>query len=493
MFFRSPEKYKKLLKSFKEELLFPLKEIQSSYVEFRSFLDAHEEQFKNFDKSAVENELKSTKKILQKVLKYEQNLEKLAPSNHKERVECYRSYISDCGDDLEEEYIQVLHERTITACCLNESVWKDYLSYIQNRSKDWKPTSANKSFLFRQTDLDIVNRGLKNCSWSADLCIEKMRIFEKMKEPRTEVQKILETACTIEYNSPEPMVKVWMEYLSYLVRVTDFKQEKEVDILRNNFNLGWTALGRQWGLLADPDCEILKFWGRVEYTKFEDHMEGKQLWNTVMESNENSMKSGLWIEYANLEYHGRGVEAARNIYKRALKIGELNDLPSVSSSWTQMERCNGSLEHLKYCQEVCERVKRQYYRNDRSFSNKRSNFQNKDAPPRNLKRNRDDDNNEASKNSASPRKIQKENPAKEDSEMFEKPAIPKPKHDSNNGNSKPEVAEMEIDTSKDNVRVFFSNLEFNVTTQDLITTFPEIKIVNFEMIMNALGKSRGFG
>ena len=56
-----------------------------------------------------------------------------------------------------------------------------------------------------------------------------------------------------------------------------------------------------------------------------------------------------------------------------------------------------------------------------------------------------------------------------------------------------EIAEVEIDTTKDNVRVFFSNLEFNVTTQDLITTFPEIKIVNFEMIMNPLGKSRGFG
>lgn len=465
----SPEKFKKVMKRFKEELLLPLSQMQLTYTEFREFVDKYGSEIPNFDRSSVEAEVKDTKKILQKVSPFEQKLAKLETKSHQERVGIFKNYINECADDLEEEYVQVLYERMVTSCCLNETVWKEYLSYVQNRSKDWSPVESNKSTIFRQKEIDIVNRGLRNCNWSADLYIEKMRILESNKEPRQEIQKILETACAIEYTNAEPIVKVWLEYLSYLVRVTNFSDDKEKEILKKNFNLAWNTLGWQYGYLADCDCEILKFWGRIEYTKLEDGNQGKQLWNTVMESNENYAKTGLWIEFAQLEQQHRGIEAARLVFKRALKTFDLNDLAAMASAWIRFERCNGSLDHLRYCQETCEKMFHQLRK--KSFGVKRKPDGKKDG-----KRKADDETSQKSKKAKEATNV--------DKEEFQKLAISK---------SKDEVEKPEIDPTKDSVRVFFSNLDYNVTTKDLEEGFPEITIVSFNLITTGKGKSRGFG
>lgn len=466
----SPEKFKKIVKRFKEELLLPLGQMQLTYTEFRDFVEKHSAELPNFDRNSIEVEVKDTKKIHQKVLPFEQKLAQLEEKSHKERVDIFKSYIDECADDLEEEYVQILHERMITSCCLNESVWKEYLSYIQNRSKDWSPVEYNKSKIFIQNEMDIVERGLRNCSWSADLYVEKMRILETNKESREEVQKIVEQACAIQYNSAEPIVKIWLEYLSYLNRVTNYADDKEKEILRKNFNLAWNTLGWQYGNLADCDCEILKFWGRIEYTKLEDINQGKQLWNTVMESNDNFMKTGLWIEFAQLEQQHRGVEAARLIFKRALKINELNDLPAMASSWIRFERCNGSFDHLRYSQEMCEKMLHQHRK--KSYAAKR-----KSDPKKDGKRKAEDEAPQASKKLKEATTVHKEE--------FQKLSISKPSN---------EVTEKaEIDPTKDHVRVFFSNLDYNVTTEDLKEAFPEITIINFNVITTGKGKSRGFG
>jgi squamous cell carcinoma antigen recognized by T-cells 3 len=56
-----------------------------------------------------------------------------------------------------------------------------------------------------------------------------------------------------------------------------------------------------WGVLADSNCEILQFWGRLEYGICEDMVKGRDLWTTVLESSDNALNCGLWIQLANLE------------------------------------------------------------------------------------------------------------------------------------------------------------------------------------------------
>lgn len=472
----TPEKYKKVVKNFKQELLLPLSHMQTTYKEFREFLDTHSDKLPNFDRSSTEMEFKETRQILQKVLPFEMKLNRLESKSHQERVDTFLSYIANLADDLEEEGIQVLYERMITACCLNESVWKEYLSYATHRStkKTWSPVDSNTSHIFRQTELDIINRGLKNCTWSAILYVEKMRIFEIKKESREDIQKILEEACLVKYSSAEPITKIWIEYLSYLVRITDYSEEKQVEILRSNFDLAWKNLGYQYGSEADAECEILRFWGCVEYTKMKDVNQGRQLWNTVMESSDNNAKTALWLEFANLEHQNRNADAARLIFKRALKVQDLNDLPSISSSWIRFERLHGTLEHLKYCQDVCEKALALSRRRGAGFKRKEG--------KKDMKRKADDgDDGGPVKKTKAATTVDKD----EFQKLSLKPVAP-------NAVVKSEGGE-EIDTSKDNRRVFLSNLDYNVTDEDLREHFPELTITNFNVITGGKGKSRGFG
>ena len=141
--------------------------------------------------------------------------------------------------------------------------------------------------------------------------MEKMRIAEKMELAKQEVQNIAEFALAAGFQSPEPLVTVWLEYLSYLCRNINFGSEKEVKMLRATFTLAWDSLGRQFGELADPNCEILQLWGRLEYGPLNDSVKGKELWTTVMESSDNGTKSGLWVEFAHLELQKKGIDGGR--------------------------------------------------------------------------------------------------------------------------------------------------------------------------------------
>lgn len=483
---------KRVVKKFKEELLLPLNDMKITYTEYREFLEKHSEFVKNIDKDSIEEEVKNTRKILQRVQNYEQKLEKLDDKAHQERISIFRNYIENCEDDLEEEYVQILYERMVAACCLNESVWKSYIKYIQNRPKDWKPLDSNKSKIFLQTELDVINRALRNCTWSADLYIEKMRIFELNNKTREEIQQILEKACAVQYNNADPLVKVWLEYLSYLIRVTNFDDEKQKEILRNNFDLSWHTLSYTFDNLADCDCEILKLWGKIEYTKLDDIDHGRQLWNTVMDSNENYKKAALWIEFSTLELYSRGLDAAKNIFKRALKINDLDDLPGMASYWLRFERVNCcSVESIKACQEMCDKALQHYRR--RLMKEKRKfedTSENKGSGGGVKRKAHNDDNKDDEDDEDYHSKNKKHAPGRKTpdfaKEEFQKLSISSKKiEDQSNENV--------IDDSKDNVRVFLSNLAFNITIDELRKGFPEITIVNFEMVKSKEGKSLGYG
>lgn len=128
-----------------------------------------------------------------------------------------------------------------------------------------------------------------------------------MELPKQECQNIAETAFTATFNQPDGYFTIWMEYLSYLRRNTDLANDKEVECLRANFSLGWDSLEKCG---ADPNAELLKMWGQLEYIQLNNFVKGKELWTIVMQNYSNAGKSALWVEFAHLELK-KGVDAAR--------------------------------------------------------------------------------------------------------------------------------------------------------------------------------------
>lgn len=278
---------------------------------------------------------------MQKILPFEQRLAELDAKSHQNRAAIYFEYI-ECGRHfLNDRIVQVLYERMVTDCCLNGefgfvscdmlslvvtlfiasihhcflflvTCWLSYVKYIQGRDRDETPQTngVEKPYLYSQTGWDIINRAIRNCTWTASVYIEKMRIAERMELNRDEVKAVLENALTAGFATAEQYVSIWLEYLSYLRRNTAFTCEKECEIIRATFTMAWDLLGRQFGVLADCECEILQFWGRLEYGPLNGLAKGKELWTTVMESADNATKSALWIEFAHLEMK-KGPDGAR--------------------------------------------------------------------------------------------------------------------------------------------------------------------------------------
>ncbi|XP_058449603.1 squamous cell carcinoma antigen recognized by T-cells 3 [Malaya genurostris] len=489
---QSPDQLNQLARIYERELKIPLKNMEDSYIEYKLLCEKHKEVLQDLNPEKFERRYKQAKELLQRMLPFEEKLTALEPHCHQERAELYRLYIKECRSQLADDELQVLYERSVTDCCLDPTMWTDYLKYLDKYPPDLDENPVSP--VFSQTPADIVNRALRNCPWSAELYVEKMRIVEREKRPKEDILKIMEEVATVEFQAPEPAVKVWLEYLTYLRRHADFEDEKERDILRSNFELAWNQLGRTWGELADPECKILQFWGRLEYGQLGDLIKGRDLWQNVMDSSDNCTRAGLWIEYAELESK-RGLDAVRKLYRKAIGSVALNDPETLAAAWMRFERCNGTLEQLTVCQEICTATVQAYYRTlnqSRTAKGRRSDPKKEPTEPskkKPTKRSLDDDDDDAGES--------KEGHFKKPKTPIG-PSLPKKVDSSLEENTKrirleEPPAGKEKDTFNDNRRLFFSNLSFDATEEQIRATFPELAFKSIELVHGSSGKSRGFG
>ncbi|XP_061387180.1 squamous cell carcinoma antigen recognized by T-cells 3 [Musca vetustissima] len=473
------------IQSFLKELRYPLNQMEESYIEFKVYYEKNKELFadrQDIDWEAIDAKYFKAKEHLKKILPYEEKLQTLGANLYRERAEVYFDYIKESDKYLDENVLQTIYERMVAECCLNADCWLKYIDFIDYRDEFGRPKDLQKLPLFEQTPDDICQRALRNCTWSPELYIKRIQILEKMDRSKTEVQEVLESAAVAGFQTPEPAVTVWLEYLTYLRRHTDWTDPDECDIIRKNFNLAWTILGQQWGVLADCNCEILQFWGRLEYGPLQDPKKGKELWTTVMESADNALKSGLWIEFALLEMR-RDLEATRRLFSKALNTPGLDNPLVITSAWERFERCNGNVKTLNNCLKECNTFKQQYsVQASTTFAQQKSQ---KSSTKTATKRK---SNNQTESTSAPPSKQTKfgdEQPAPTTSQ-------------SKVGDAKKEATfkeheNQEIDLSKDHLRIFLSNLDYNLTEDEIREELPELNIVDIELIRSGNGRSRGFG
>lgn len=271
------------IESFLTELRYPHVDMEESFIEFKVFYEKNKETLSHKIKwEDVERRYFRAKEQLQKILPFEEKLKTFAEHAYREKADTYFEYIEAADKLLDENVLQTIYERMVAECCLNADCWLKYIKFIEYRDEYGPPDELPAFNPFNQTADDISKRALRNCSWSPELYIKRMRLFEKMGKTKEEIQEILEGAVAAGFQTPEPTVLIWLEYLTYLRRHTDWRNENECDTLRKTFNLAWTILGQQWGVLADCNCEILQFWGRLEYGPLQDSKRGKELWTTVM-------------------------------------------------------------------------------------------------------------------------------------------------------------------------------------------------------------------
>lgn len=477
------EKLSLNIQSYLRQLKLPLLDMEDIYIEFKVAYEQNKPTspaYSSLDWEAIENDYFRAKRHLQKILPHEQKLLEIDEKFYREKADIYRVYIKESDKFLDENILQTLYERLVADCCLNADCWFEYISFLDYRDEFERPKELQDLAIFRQNAVDVSNRALRNCSWNEKLYIKRMQLLENMDKSRQEIQEVLESSLSVGFQTPEPVVAIWLEYLSYLRRCTNYEDEEDCEILRRNFNLCWNSLGQQWGVLADCNCEILQFWGRLEYGPLQDPKKGKELWSTVMESSDNATKSGLWIEFSQLELR-RDLDATRKLFRKALNAQDLDNPYVIISAWQRFERCNGSIRTMAACQKDCDEFLKVYQQNLKDISIKLEQKQKTDRKGKDRKRKTSD---------LSQETTNQEKKIKVEPEVGVQ--IPSKEGKSTGGSFK-EHENQEIDLTKDHLRIFVSNLDYNLNEDEVKEQLAELRISSINLIRSVNGRSRGFG
>lgn len=187
------------------------------------------------------------------------------------------------------------------------SCWLKYVKYLQHRSDSTPIAENEKSLVFSQNVLDVLNRALRNCSWSHELYTAKLNEAEKQNLPKAEITEIAQQAFEATNSDAVGHLNIWLQYLSFIKRSTNVSNEKDVQLLRKTMELGVDALARR---SADPENQFDRLCARIEYDVLKDAAQGYEYFNGAVMNPNNNYKANLWIEFAYLEA-SKSIDAAR--------------------------------------------------------------------------------------------------------------------------------------------------------------------------------------
>lgn len=199
----------------------------------------------------------------------------------------------------------------------------------------------------------------------------------------------------------------------------------------------------------------------------------------------------------------------RRIYRKAIGVADIDDIHTMISAWTRLERCYGTLDQLKSCQKHCQSALQAH--NDRF---KASKFQKKthNSSPAATKHSSKDKPGVKGKSGDGKNARSSIGAGKPDEKQAHKgvKSNDSRKHkltaDADDASSKSKRAKTELSahgeqqrsqsapsSEKDAVTVFISNLPYDITADEIIAAYPELKIKNVDLMTSPNGRGRGFG
>lgn len=274
---------------FRRQLACPLLDMKKTYEEYQSWHTEDDTEAVIDDKIVLRGyEQASTK--LNLLIPYEEKLN--STQGESELLDAYKGYLLYEKQQHDPGRITVLYERAVTDLSLEESIWLDYLIYLEDTIKI-------------ESVLDqVYQRASRNIPWCPKVWQKWIRFYEKWERPILEVQKLLENALSNGFSMAEDYRNLWITYLEYLrrriERCSDEEKEKHLDVIRNTFNRACEHLAKYFGLDGDPNCVILQYWARTEAIHANNMEKARTLWADIL-SQGHSATVSYWLEYISLE------------------------------------------------------------------------------------------------------------------------------------------------------------------------------------------------
>jgi RNA recognition motif-containing protein len=485
---------------FKRQLSVPLIGMDNTYKECELWCNGIKDNYGiDLKFATIKSSYEKAFKELEKLIPYEESLLNSEPP-HLEQYLRYIEYESINGSPMR---VQTIFERALTDNCLVSDLWLKYTKY------------QDKKVVVDSILIPIYERAVRNCPWSSSLWINYLRALERLKSTHEKVMNVFETALQSGFQQSDEYLQLWLSYLEYLRRKTNWKEDNEVKSLRKTLEKAVEHLSNIEN--GDPNS-VLQFWAKIE-AKFCGNMEkARDIWNKLLSSRSVfSSQVQNWIEFSNFE---RRFGDDKH-YRKALLRGLIScsDWPeSIGHLLITFEREEG--ESIESYEEVMEK----YESVIKKITEKRKIAAEKEIEERKqMKVQRKQEKYELKR--ASKRKneenesqteVNKYSTTYTDSEGFKVPKMStsvsyakKSKLETDTKSSDRSIKEStRVDTSaeypthgisykgdgsKDLQTVFVSNLDFKVNEQQIRDAFEKFgKIDDLRLVRNYKGLSKGY-
>lgn len=295
---------KRVFSLYQRQLSIPNIDLDNTYKEFQNWSSTLSKSYPEIefgnsgDLKAIY--LKSSNEM-SNILPFEQKLICEQPT-----IESYLEYLDYEMKAKNPSRVRFLFERAITDHCLEADLWLRYVRYLQEHLNIYDLIAA------------VLRRAVRNVTWCSELWVEFMRTVERFEQPDDEVKQVFERSLTSVFQSESDYGKLWLAYLEFRRRKTDFADSKQVEQLRKNFDACAQHLAAMPG--ADQYSTISIFQAQIE-AKFCSNIEKcREIWEAIMENHKvlGSNQVNYWLEYANLEKSYGGREHYKKIMLRAL-------------------------------------------------------------------------------------------------------------------------------------------------------------------------------
>lgn len=439
-------------------------------------------------------------KLLEKYLDFENQLEQIQTENSVDKLSIFTNYIAyaQSQSNSNPKFIESLYYRATTEFCLNTNLWQQFCVFAISQHK------LESSSITKINVENIIHNALRNVPWGTAIWILKLRWLEYCNANNDDMKSTFEKALS---SCNYKVHNIWMAYLEYLKRHTDFSNNDSVNLLRKTFQLCTETLQKHWGTYANP-VEILKFWARLEYSVLKDPARGRELWNEVLSYDDNKTEPYLWLEMAKLE-EGRGNEQARKIYRRA--VLECRSYMLVDA-WKTFERMNGTLDTLEKCVQTCDeqayKISQKDVLQSHGESHKRRYHFNEKTKDHSKKLKFDQDLKERKKLQAKRKKIENKNEEMDCDDDKKTKQI----HKSNKNGKESveniikdvEMSDLQIssedkrvqhDPTKDEITIFISNLDYTITEEQLEAILKDkgdLQIKEIRLVKKPNGTNKGY-
>ncbi|CAG5044125.1 unnamed protein product [Parnassius apollo] len=303
---------------------------------------------------------------LQKITPYEDKI--LTTEDPDEKYKVYKEYINVVKDLSQEGkfsecdsngILKVLYERVTTECINCDAIHDLLLEYAHLAQE-------NSS---RATIRRVLDACVRRCPRKHTFWMLKMQQAEHEEKDFDEVKSIFETALSKGMETYKEAESLWMSYLEYCRRKTNFDSESDVERLRRTFRLAWDSLAEAWGDEAN-DSEVPLFWAQLEYKRMNNPKQGKEIFEEIFKYGENKTMSKYWEALLHLESGRGGSEhKLRELHRRALQC--VRDYPpAVVRLWREMERERGHLDTARQCAALCEAKLKEWRENYQAMKEK---------------------------------------------------------------------------------------------------------------------------